>query len=137
MSMNETTIKDKGSLLMAQVGELLEQVEYSYRQGEAVHELERGLFAQLLRLGHQLLEMFFELHGDGDQGEQLELNDGRVVKRLEPIHSRAYQSVFGCHRLERRVYGSRVGQNIVSSSHSLTLRSRVSKFTPMRCSVLP
>ena len=77
MSMNEKTIKDKGPLLMVQVGELLERVGYSYRQGEAVHELERGFFAQLLRLGHHLLELFFELHGDGDQGEQLELNDGR------------------------------------------------------------
>ncbi len=39
-------------------------------------------------------------------------NSGRVVRRLEQRHHRAYQSVFGSFVLERAVYGTRKDQKI-------------------------
>ena len=85
--------------ILSEAESLIKRVEQAYHQREAVHELERGLFTQLLRMGHQLLALFFELHGNGDQGVQLSLNDGRTVNRLEPLHARPYQSIFGTYQL--------------------------------------
>jgi hypothetical protein len=111
-SMNEAGREHNRQAILAQAVELVEQVERAYGQGEAVHELERGLFRQLLRLGQQLLELFFGLCGAGDRGVQVSLSDGRAVHRLEHSRVRDYQSVFGVHQLERVVYGTREGQKI-------------------------
>ncbi len=70
-SMNETRGKDNRQAILAETAKLVERVEQAYVQGEAVHELERGLFAQLLRMGHQLVELFFSLCGPGDHGAQV------------------------------------------------------------------
>ena len=40
------------------------------------------------------------------------LPDGQEVHRLETLHPRVYQSVFGRFQLERVVYGTREGQKI-------------------------
>ena len=53
-SMNEIQGKDNRQAILAEASRLVERVEQAYEQGEAVHDLERGLFAQLLWLGHQL-----------------------------------------------------------------------------------
>jgi len=112
-SMTKNECKDnQRQALLSQAAQLIERVEQAYHQREAVHELERGLFEQLLRLGYQLLEVFFDLYAGADQGAELVLNDGRSVKRLEKPHPRPYQSIFGAHQLERTVYGSREGQKI-------------------------
>jgi hypothetical protein len=111
-SMNEAGREHNRQAILAQAVALVEQVERAYAQGTAVHELERGLFAQLLRLGHQLLELFFGWCGPGDRGGQVSLQDGQPVKRLEQSRLREYQSVFAAHALTRVVYGTREGQKI-------------------------
>lgn len=111
-SMNETRGKDNRQAILAETAKLVERVEQAYVQGEAVHELERGLLAQLLRMGHQLVELFFSLCGPGDHGAQVSLPGGRQVKRLGRSRVREYRSVFGEHQLERVVYGTREGQKI-------------------------
>ncbi len=52
-SMNESERQDNRQALLQEANRLVERVEQAYEQGEAVHDLERGLFTQLLRLGHQ------------------------------------------------------------------------------------
>jgi hypothetical protein len=111
-SMTETRLKDNRSAILAEASKLIERVEQAYARGDAVHEVERGLFSHLLRLGHQLVELFFGFWGAGDHGAQLTLSDGRQVKRLEDSRVREYQSVFGLHELGRAVYGTRAGQTI-------------------------
>ena len=122
-SMTKKLNKDNCEVILAQAKDLIYFVEQAYHQGEAVHEVERGLFSQLLRMGYELLELFFGLCGDGDQGECLTLTDGQLVKRLEKPHRREYQSVFGEHQLERVVYGRREGQKLacVPLDHQLQL----------------
>ena len=115
--------------ILNQAQSLIERVEQAYQQREAVHELERGLFSQLLRIGDQLLGLFFELHGSGDQGAQLTLSDGQSVKRLSPLHTRAYQSIFGEYQLQRAVYGSREGQKIAYVPLDAQLQLPASKFS--------
>ena len=129
-SMTNNELKDNHRQAILQEAQtLIERVEHAYRQGEAVHELERRLFEQLLRMGYQLVEVFFSLYGSADQGAQVSLNDGRTVKRLEALHARPYQSIFGPHQLERAVYGSREGQKIDYVPLDAQLQLPASKFS--------
>lgn len=82
------------------------------RDGTPVHEVERGLWQQLLRLGNHLLGDFFAQVGDGDQGGTVHSPDGQDWQRLDDRHARRYVSVFGSFHLQRVVYGSREGQKI-------------------------
>ena len=104
----------EGKLLdvAARVAQLTGFVTDAARDGLPAHELERGLWQYLLRLGHDLQAEYFALAGDGDCGETLTLADGRVVKRLPEPHGRPYRSIFGDFTLERVVYGTREGQRI-------------------------
>lgn len=85
-------------------------VQQAAQQGTPVHEVERGLWQQFLRLGQLLLTDFFTQVGSGDLGPTLTLPDGETVRRLEQPHSRRYVSIFGDFQLSRTVYGSREGQ---------------------------
>jgi hypothetical protein len=71
--------------------------------GQAVHEVERGLFQRLLQWGHQLLQSFFDLLGDGDEGATVRVSEDRELRRLPERHRRPYQSIFGRFELERVV----------------------------------
>ncbi len=128
-SMNESALGIKGQGIVAQAYELIELVESAYREGTAVHELEKGLFRKRLKRGYQALRLLFELYGACDEGEQVKLSDGRVVKRLAQLHGRAYQSVFGAYELERWVYGSREGQKLEYIPLDVRLQLPKSKFS--------
>jgi hypothetical protein len=82
------------------------------QDGTPLHEVERSLWQQVLRIGNQALQHFFTLLGSGDQGAALTLPDGRTVERLPEPHARRYVSVFGEFTLARTCYGSREGQKI-------------------------
>jgi len=87
-------------------------VEAAARAGTAVHEVEKGLWHELPRLGRHCLTHSFALAGDGDLGETVRGDAGQEWQRLEQRHSRRYVSIFGTFVLERVVYGSREGQKI-------------------------
>jgi hypothetical protein len=92
--------------------ELDKFVRESAQKGVPVHEVERGLWRQLLDIGHKALGEFFRLQGTGDLGEAVTLPDGESLPRLEGLHERRYVSIFGEYRLQRVVYGSREKQKI-------------------------
>jgi hypothetical protein len=111
-TMHEALANVNGEQLLGQVREMVGYVEQSVQAGRAAHEVEKALWDWVLALGRQALGMFFRLCGDGDEGEWVTLAEGRRLRRLEALHPRDYQSVFGRFRLERVVYGSREGQKI-------------------------
>lgn len=77
-----------------------------------IHEVEKHLLEQVLRLGREALGKFLALQGTGDQGESVTLPTGQEVRRLVDLHGRTYRSVFGTFELQRTVYGSREKQRI-------------------------
>ena len=87
-------------------------VHQAARDGLAIHEVEQEVFRRVLEIGRQAVGQFLADQGDGDLGETVRLPDGRVLNRLDPLHQRPYQSIFGRYELERTVYGSREGQKI-------------------------
>ena len=112
MRMTPLTVEGKPLDVAACLAELTGWVSNAAREGLPAHELERGLWRHLLRLGHDLQAQYFALAGDGDCGETLTLADGRVVRRLPELHSRPYQSIFGDFAVPRVVYGTRESQRI-------------------------
>jgi hypothetical protein len=95
-----------------QLGSLEEWIAKSAERGEAAHEVERGLFDRLLRLGTTLFGAFLKLVGPGDLGETATLDDGRAVPRLREQHTRRLLTVFGPFDIARWVYAQRDGQKI-------------------------
>lgn len=102
--------------LLQSVGEQLLDlkafIDSSVREDRPAHEVEQGIWNRMLKLGHQSLFLYFEKVGDGDQGAEVTLPDGRCLRRFEKFHKRSYQSVFGSFELLRVVYGKREGQKI-------------------------
>lgn len=111
-SMDRSEAEFNHQALLNQAESMTRCVEEAIRTGRAAHELEAELFRRVLEMGHHALGMFFHQCGDGGQGERVLLAEGRCLKRLEKLHSRAYLSVFGEFELQRAVYGTRAGQKI-------------------------
>ncbi len=111
-SMNDAACDIKSQALLDEVQGVIDLLQTSFQQERAAHQVEECLWRRVLRLGHHAFGAYLALFGDGDAGERVTLDDGREVRRLEELHRRAYQSVFGLFELERAVYGSREGQKI-------------------------
>ena len=75
------------------VMELDEYVNDASRHGSAIHEIEKGIWQRLLAMGHDALGGFIASQGNGDLGETFTMPDGQILKRLEFIHRRSYQSI--------------------------------------------
>ena len=110
--MHQSVEKSNNQTLHTQLNEIIQLIETAVDKRVALHEVKAGLWRRMLQLGWKILEMFFHLHGDGDEGEQVALSDGRQLRRLDKPHKRAYLSVFGEFELWRVVYGTREGQKI-------------------------
>ena len=91
---------------------LLGLVRQASQDGQRIDTVERDLMRHLLALGHDLLTAFVAHQGDGDQGPEVEVDDGRMVRRLPERHDRRYVSIFGELTITRVVYGTRDGQKI-------------------------
>jgi hypothetical protein len=92
-----------------QLDALLQWVCQSAQDGSSAHEVERGLFRELLELGKTLFQGFLKLVGPGDFGETVELDDGRLVHRSKEEHQRRLLTVFGEFLVSRWVYAERSG----------------------------
>jgi len=95
-----------------QLGSLEQWIAKSAEQGTSAHEVERGLFDGLIKMGTTLFAAFLKVVGPGDLGETATLDDGRVVPRLEELHTRRLLTVFGAYDISRWVYAQRDGQKI-------------------------
>ncbi len=104
-------------------------VAKSAQEGLAAHEAEAGIWQRVLQLGHRALGLLFRLVGPGDVGETVVLPDGQEVRRLDRLHPRVYQSVFGRFELERVVYGTREGQKLAYVAFDTQLQLPESDFS--------
>jgi len=113
MMTHETdALKQENADLIAILQEMRATVREAAQNGTAIHEVERAVWQQVLALGHKVLGEFLALLGTGDLGASITLPDGRVCQRLDDLHARRYQSIFGEFQLDRVAYGSREGQKI-------------------------
>jgi hypothetical protein len=109
-----------------QVEQLIEKVQQAGKHGQRIDEVERAIFAELLKVGFHLMKAFIGSAGNGDVGKKVEVPavpespasspDGdsstevRTLRRLPAQHTRRYVSIFGELAITRWVYGTREGQ---------------------------
>ena len=110
MSMTHAQDVLKDENLGQRLAELVAFLNASFREGTALHEVERGIWKHVLQMGHLAEKQFLALHGSGDLGETVTLPDGQTCRRLPALHERRYLSIFGEFHLSRTVYGTREGQ---------------------------
>jgi len=127
--MTDKSASIKEQEILDQAKALISTVEESYHKGTAIHKIEKDLFKMVLKMGHQALELLFELCGTGDVGESVCLDDERTVKRLPTLHVKPYLSIFGEFSINRYVYGSREGQKIEYIPLDVHLQLPCSKFS--------
>jgi len=112
MMMTENGADGKLQRVLDAARDLFSYARRAAEEGQAIHEVEEGIWQRVLQMGHEALALFLQWQGDGDLGETLTMPDGHEVKRLEEPHQRCYQSIFGEFQLQRAVYGTREGQKI-------------------------
>src|ERR1700722_9188264 len=100
MSMTHDTDVLKDETLQQELAEILAFVRSAAQEGQAVHDVERGLWRRFLKMGRATLGMFFDLQGDGDMGETVTLPSGETLQRLAETHERRYLSIYGPFSLE-------------------------------------
>ena len=111
-SMNDTTCEIKSQALLDEFAEILAMVQTAYQNGGTAYAVETGLWTRMLKLGGSIYGAWLDLFGDGDAGDRIVLDDGREIRRLDALHRRDIQNVFGLFELNRAVYGTREGQRI-------------------------
>jgi hypothetical protein len=90
---------------------LVERLHCAANQQQPIHQVEETIFRDLLAMGHELLQAFLSLSGDGDVGPNLTIcGDGpedppQVLPRLDQPRRRSYLSIFGEVEIERVGYG--------------------------------
>jgi hypothetical protein len=112
MSMTQEQDVLKSENLDKQFAEMQAFVRRAARDGQAIHEVEQGLWQRLRQMGHECLGQFLRLQGNGDMGESVILPTGQECQRLPELHERRYVSIFGEFHLWRVVYGTREGQKL-------------------------
>ena len=76
------------------VSTLEEFVVEGGRSQARADKVERDVFGQLLELGRELMQVYFDQAGDGDQGQTIQRSD-KTLKR-QGTKERNYHSIFGC-----------------------------------------
>ena len=109
--MTKAAASDKFSELDNSITKLKSYVDESARTGTAVHQVEKNIFKQILEIGGQALQYFFNIQGNGELGETLTITSGKTYKRLND-RTRGYHSIFGRYELTRAVYGSHESKKI-------------------------
>jgi hypothetical protein len=109
---NQASAQGKVESVEEVVGQLQGFIRRAAETRSAAHEVERELFKRLLQWGLLLLQQFFALWGEGDEGERVERADGRGLKRLEQPQRRGYRSILGLLEIGRWVYARGEKQRI-------------------------
>ena len=112
MIMAEVAAFDNLEELTEMAKDLTTFVREAVTEGTAAHEVEKGVWQRILAMGRQATGQFFQMQGDGDVGETIDMPDGDKLRRLSEPHQRTYRSIFGPFTLSRYVYGTREGQRI-------------------------
>lgn len=93
-------------------GQLQAYVEQAARDGRPLHEVERGIFDRVLRIGFVATEQFLEGQGNGDLGPSIPPQNGQRLHRSSKPVRRPLRTVFGLHTIEAFVYAPREHEKI-------------------------
>ena len=87
----------------SQIQDLFKFIETMSRNLEA-YEMEKAIFARVMKIGLSALKAYFASLGTGDIGSELFLEDGTVMNKQTGLYARDYFSVFGKIKVPRTCY---------------------------------
>jgi len=90
--------------LTSLVDDLKANVQKAAEVGDAFDYVERSVLASVLQIGHQALQLFISLQGDGDLGEHIQTENGQTARRSQEKSSTTLRSIFGQHTFDQFVY---------------------------------
>jgi hypothetical protein len=82
---------------------LFEFVENNATEFKA-YEMEKSIFAKILKIGLIAMQYYFSEKGTGDVGPQIKLDSGKILKKESGLRPRDYFSVFGKFKVPRSSY---------------------------------
>jgi len=86
-----------------EVKELFEYAQNNAAQFEA-YEMERDIFAKVMQIGLAAMKCYFAEKGTGDIGAELQLENGKILKKETRLYGRDYFSVFSKIKVPRTCY---------------------------------
>lgn len=108
--MTDQMVISKSDEVHAMVDDLQELVTTAIEEQTPLHQVEEKVFHRVLAMGYKTLQGMLEQLGQGNVGDQCELEDGRRLQRSQDLKTREYLSVFGPVSIDRYVYAQREGQ---------------------------
>jgi hypothetical protein len=97
--------------IRGQLEQLLQFVDKAAQNAVQLYDVERRVFNEVLRLGHQCVEVFIGLQGNGDLGESVTHGDQTLYRSSSP-HLRSLRTVFGEHEFGQFVYSRGANRRI-------------------------
>lgn len=89
-------------------------------QSQQLHEVEKGIFSSLLKIGLTLLMVFFQAKGFGNKDKQ-HINKEGFRRPYHSIKSRMYRSIFGKINIRRACYWAKGKSEIYPLDAELNL----------------
>lgn len=86
-----------------QVSDLFEFIQNHASELEA-YEMEQSVFSYVMKIGLTAMQCYFAAKGTGDEGSELILDSGDVLKRESCLRGKDYFSVFGKFKVPRTCY---------------------------------
>lgn len=94
--------------LCRQIDEMAEALKNNVRSAaksaESFDSVEREIHKTLFAIGHQAVNLFISLQGDGDLGQMLTTESGETFFRSPRKNSSVIRSIFGTHQFEQFSY---------------------------------
>jgi len=89
---------------------LLEQLERSAEQGDAVHEVEEMTWSGLIETGREMIAAYIQRQAEATPSPEVIEYEGKTLHRLSEPRLRGYISAFGATPFRRDVYATRETQ---------------------------
>lgn len=102
-------------------------------RGGTLRDVEQGVFDLLLKMGHEAVDLFLSLQGNGDLGRTAVDDDGRTLHRGDEPAARPLRTIFGRHEFSAYVYRAGVDTHAPIVFRPIDLRMGLA---PGRCSLL-
>ena len=88
------------------------------------YQMERTVFLRLMRIGLKSMQVYFAEKGTGDEGPELEMEDGIVLRKAPDLLGRDYFSVFGKFKIPRTYYRQEGQKSVMPLDASANLPER-------------
>jgi hypothetical protein len=129
MKVADSLSANKMERLVKMALELEQFVDQAAADGDSLYETEKGILAQVLRMGRLAVDRFLQRQGDGDLGPTVQAEGGVELQRSESPVERRLRTVFGEHAYDAYVYAPGPKQKIALRPLDARLNLPAGKFS--------